>query len=533
MRRGDGPCGGLGILRGGGRRGGRAQHRQDEPRTAGRDQPREVQAVRGPPQHPHLVPVDLDPRDLAHRRHEQRAVSTARSGLAQGHARAEIEQQRTVRLVLLQRHLRLQSERAQVRGVRPLEQEREGDGTGRALAPGERPRPVQAQRLQGRLPAAGSLGLGRHAPDRADGRLVVGEEDPRLVRGELEPVAVGGQLLRGAGRRVVEAQSGGDPARGEGERERSGAGVDQEEQLAVGEAPTDHAHLPAVPDEPQRRRQRGAERLCEGARASAVGPRTRRPVGAVRASRAVRVVGEIRTVGADRRISRGPHPRHRERPVVREALVVDVLLRHRDRDPCGIRRRVHGEHRPARGPHPVQPVRGGLRQPCDPRQHHDRTGGGVEGGEDVVVDEVEVVAGAADHCGGRLADVSPAGAPQVVSLAAGGADVAVGEVEGDVRPWQAEAQGGAEPGELGGELGHRRPPGVAVIQRAGGVERPAQPVDVGCAVGPAVADEVGDPEQQVLMRLGEEVQRRGAEGRGVHPGPHLAGDHLAPVVMGG
>ena len=356
---------------------------------------------------------------------------------------------------------------------------------------------------------------------------MVGEKDPGLVRGELEPVAVGRELLRGAGRRVVEAQAGGDPARGERERERGRAGVDHEVQLAVGETSADHAHLPAVADETQGRRQRGAERLGEGAGASAVGPRAHRPV----ARPSVRT-DSVRT-GAVRAVGRGPHACHRQRPVVREALVVDVLLRHRDRDPCGIGRGVHGEHRPARGPHPVQPVRGGLRQPCDPRQHHDRTGGGVEGGEDVVVDEVEVVAGAADHGGDRLADVRPAGAPQVVSLAAGGADVAVGEVEGDVRPWQAEAQGGAEPGELGGELGHPRPPGVAVIQRACGVERPAQPVDVGCAVGPAVADEVGDPEQQVLMRLGEEVQRRGAEGRGVHPGPHLAGDHLAPVVMGG
>ena len=120
-----------------------------------------------------------------------------------------------------------------------------------------------------------------------------------------------------------------------------------------------------------------------------------------------------------------------------------------------------------------------------------------------------------------------------MAAAAGGAHVRIGQVEGDVRARSTQPQRRAQTGQVRAELRHRGPPGVTVIQGAGRIEGPAEPLRVGGRVGPAVAHEVRDPQQQVLMRLGQQIQRRGAEGRGVHPGPHLARDHLAAVQMRG
>ena len=87
--------------------------------------------------------------------------------------------------------------------------------------------------------------------------------------------------------------------------------------------------------------------------------------------------------------------------------------------------------------------------------------------------------------------------------------------------------------EIGVELRHRRPPGVAVVDGSGGVEHPAQSRRIGRRVRPAVPDELVDSAQQVLVRLALEVEWGRPERRRVHPGPHLRRDHLAAVEVAG
>src|SRR5699024_6503245 len=86
----------------------------------------------------------------------------------------------------------------------------------------------------------------------------------------------------------------------------------------------------------------------------------------------------------------------------------------------------------------------------------------------------------------------------------------------------------AEQGRSGG------PPGVPVAERTGGGEGPAGIDGVPRGERPAVADELVDTEQEVLVRLALEVERAGAEGGGARPGPGLRGDDRSvQVVRGG
>ena len=470
---------------------------QAQPGGAGPEPAGERDPVRRPPQHPELLAVHLEHGDLAHRGFEQGAVAAAPAGVRHGPAGAEVEHERPAGGVLVEGHGRLQQQGTQVGGVLAGQEVRQGHGARRLSGPGGRPRAVERNRLglrgAGLRRAVRGVGRGRSAVRRRQ-RLVRGQQQDCLVGVQHEPSPGRGQGAEAGLGGVVEGERAARIARRHLDLAPPRPRVGEQVQVAVGEPAVHRAHLAAVPAQEQRRgvgaSQRGRERVLP-----AGGLRRHFPVGA-----------------PVLRVAAAPCADHREGRVIAQARVVAVLLGQGELLPVRVGRGVHGEHAAARGAHPVQPAPRLRRQPAHARQHDHGIGRGVERGEGVVVEQVEVVARAADRGGQLLADVGAAGGPQVVAAAAGGAHIGVGQVQRHLGARRAQAQRGAQAGEMCGELRHRGPPGVAVIQRARGVEGPAQARCVGRGVRPAVAHEVRDAQQQMLMRLPQQIQRRGAEG---------------------
>src|SRR5699024_1240543 len=101
MRRRDLRGGGLGVVLTGGGRSSGAVDPQAQARGPGAETAGEVEAVRGPPQQPHLLAVHQHGGDLAQRRVEQGAVAAAPARRRQGRALAEVQHQRAAGAVLV------------------------------------------------------------------------------------------------------------------------------------------------------------------------------------------------------------------------------------------------------------------------------------------------------------------------------------------------------------------------------------------------------------------------------------------------
>ena len=106
-----------------------------------------------------------------------------------------------------------------------------------------------------------------------------------------------------------------------------------------------------------------------------------------------------------------------------------------------------------------------------------------------------------------------------------------GQVDRDVVGGLALPQQEADALQVRGDVGHDEPPGVVIVEDGGGVESPAGLAGFGRGIRKAVADELIDALQEMQVGLGLHVEGRGAEDRGVQPGPGLGRRHGTVVEM--
>src|SRR5690606_28957091 len=97
-------------------------------------------------------------------------------------------------------------------------------------------------------------------------------------------------------------------------------------------------------------------------------------------------------------------------------------------------------------------------------------------------------------------------------------------VETDAGDTAALTHDPRQPRDVAPQLGRHGPPGVAVVERGGGVEDVADAGAVARRRRPAVPEELVDAAEHVLVHLADDVERRGAERWRVVPCPGLGGD---------
>src|SRR5262245_29913269 len=98
-------------------------------------------------------------------------------------------------------------------------------------------------------------------------------------------------------------------------------------------------------------------------------------------------------------------------------------------------------------------------------------------------------------------------------------DIAIRQIQGNVvgrRPLPKQETNSLH---IEGQVRHNYPPGVAVVENGSRVKAPARIIDGLRRIWPAMTYKLIDSLQEVLICFGFDIERTGAEGWGVQPGP--------------